>query len=297
MARRRSPLIFFIAENRLDDGVARKIANEANRMVSDRLETPTASMPPDRGTLETMPKRGASADERTIAEALEETIDGLHWVGHNAIYAAASMKAIRELDGWGEASEMAAIAALIRAFKGKIPGRSWIGYKTSEVKALTLGEEEGGAGIEDGAALSRAMLRELASFENVYRAEAHHDLIGHMLTFSHALVTLEELGYPELFKRGLVPLFKLVHVLRASRELRSGASIQLNSPVDREPLAPAPAAASLPTEAAFWERDRSKAAWDFGHAFKFPYSFYHLAARAGGADAAAYDRFRRIVGS
>lgn len=281
---------FFIAENRLEANVARKIAHEADRMVSDRLEARTESVAWDR-------KRGASADELPIAEALEETIDGLYWVGHNAIYAAASLKAIRELDGWGEASDIEAIAGLIRSFKGKIPGRSWIGYKTSEVKALTLREEDGRAGIEDGAALSCFVLRELAAFETIYRAEAHHDLIGHMLTFSHALVTLEELGYPALFKKGLVPLFKLVHVLRASQRLRPGGSLRLHSPVDREPLAPARPANSLPTEAAFWERERSEDAWDFGHAFKFPYSFYHHVARAGGAKPAAYDNFRRIVGS
>ncbi|WP_217595790.1 hypothetical protein [Cohnella sp. GbtcB17] len=283
---------FFIAENRLEESIARKIAQEADRMVSGRLEAPTGSF-----TGEINSKRGASVYERTIADALEETIDGLYWVGHNAIYAAASLKAIRELDGWGEAADIEAIAALIRSFKGKIPGRSWIGYKTSEVKALTLREEDGPAGIEDGAALSRFVLRELAAFETIYRAESHHDLIGHMLTFSHALVTLEELGYPALFKRGLVPLFKLVHVLRASQRLRPGESLRLHSPVDREPLAPARPSTSLPTEASFWERERSEDVWDFGHAFKFPYSFYHHVARAGGADPAAYDRFRRIVGS
>ncbi|MDG0789485.1 hypothetical protein OMP38_00425 [Cohnella ginsengisoli] len=141
------------------------------------------------------------------------------------------------------------------------------------------------------------MLRELAAFGTIYRAEAHHDLIGHMLTFSHALVTLEELGYPALFRRGLLPLYKLVHVLRASRDLQPGEPIRLSSPVDREPLALARPSSSLPTESAFWDRERSGDEWDFGHAFKFPYSFYHHAARAGGADAAAFDRFKRIIGT
>ncbi|MFD2331925.1 hypothetical protein ACFSR7_21945 [Cohnella sp. GCM10020058] len=289
---------FFIAENRLDADVARKISAQADRMVSEHLEESAGSVQPDRTATEKRRKHSASEGERVIAEALEETIDGLYWVGHNAIYAAASIKAIRELDGWGEPEDVQAISELIRSFKGKIPGRSWIGYKTSEVRALALleMEGEGPAGIEDGAALSRAMLRELTAFETIYRAEAHHDLIGHMLTFSHALVTLEELGYRALFERGLGPLFKLVHALRASRHLRPGEPVKLYSPIDREPLAPAQPSSSLPTDSEFWDKDRSGDAWDFGHAFKFPYSFYHLAARAGGADAAAFDRFRHIVG-
>ncbi|SFB15455.1 hypothetical protein SAMN05216312_10484 [Cohnella sp. OV330] len=288
---------FFIAENRLDDDVARKIAEQADRMVTRRLGEPVNLVRADPDMADREAKRSANDDERVVVEALEETIDGLHWVGHNAIYAAASLKAIRELDGWGAAADVEAISQLIRSFKGKIPGRSWIGYKTSEVKALTPPEEGGPAGIEDGAALSRAVLQELAAFGTIYRAEAHHDLIGHMLTFSHALVTLEELGYPALFKRGLLPLFKLVRVLRASRYLQPGEPIRLFSPVDREPLALARPSTSLPTESAFWDKERSGDEWDFGHAFKFPYSFYHHAARAGGADAAAYDRFRRIVGT
>ncbi|MFC3802440.1 hypothetical protein [Cohnella sp. GCM10012308] len=287
---------FFIAENRLEADVARKIADQADRMVSEHIEGPAGCFRSDRTASGNKALRRASECERAIAKALEETIDGLHWVGHNAIYAAASLKAIREMDGWGEPEDVKEIAELIRSFKGKIPGRSWIGYKTSEVKVLALPEKDGPSGIEDGAALSRAILRELTAFETIYKAEAHHDLIGHMLTFSHALVTLEELGYRALFERGLGPLFKLVHALRASRHLRPGEPVKLHSPVDREPLAPAQPSSSLPTESEFWDKDRSGDVWDFGHAFKFPYSFYHLAARAGGADAAAFDRFRRIVG-
>ncbi|MDI4645701.1 hypothetical protein [Cohnella hashimotonis] len=287
---------FFIAENRLEADVARKIADQADRMVSEHLEEPAGRCQPDRTASENKTMRSASECERAIAQALEETIDGLHWVGHNTIYAAASLKAIRELDGWAEPEDTKEMAELLRSFKGKIPGRSWIGYKTSEVKTLALPEMDGPAAIEDGAALSRAILRELTAFETIYKAEAHHDLIGHMLTFSHALVTLEELGYPDLFKRGLVPLFKLVQALRASRNIRPGDPVKLYSPVDREPLAPAQPSSSLPTESEFWDKDRSGDAWDFGHAFKFPYSFYHLIACAGGADAAAFERFRQIVG-
>ncbi|CAI6085150.1 hypothetical protein COHCIP112018_04576 [Cohnella sp. JJ-181] len=133
-------------------------------------------------------------------------------------------------------------------------------------------------------------------FETLYRAEAHHDLIGHMLTFSHALVSLEELGYADLFERGLTPLLKLVVVLRASRDLRPGDPLRLASPVDREPLAIALPADALPTERAYWSPARSRHEWDFGHAFKFPYGFYHHVARAGGADAAAFLNFRRVLG-
>lgn len=279
---------FFIEENGLTGETAKAIAEQAGRMVARHpLSDASAEVSTGR-SLE------ASAGERIIADALAETIDGLHWVGHNVIYAAIGMKAIRELGGWGTKQEIGGIAGLIRSFKGKIPGRSWIGFKTSEVKAMippTAGEQ----GVMGGSELSRLVLHELASFKTIYRAEAHHDLIGHMLTFSHALVTLEELGYADLFQRGLVPLFKLIEVLKTTRDIRPDEPIRLVSPVDREPLQAAGPSPWLPTEPAYWQFDRGESEWDFGHTFKFPYSFYHHVARAGGAEEAAFDNFRRII--
>jgi len=279
---------FFIEENGLIGETAEAIVEQADRMVARHSTGDARAEEPTGRTLD------ALSGERIIADALAETIDGLHWVGHNVIYAAIGMKAIRELGGWGTENEIGAIADLIRAFKGKIPGRSWIGFKTSEVKAISPpppGELEGMNGSE----LSRLVLKELAKFKIIYRAEAHHDLIGHMLTFSHALVTLEELGYADLYQRGLFPLFKLIQVLRTTRDIRPGEPIRLVSPVDREPLWPAAPSSWLPTESAYWQIDRGENEWDFGHAFKFPYSFYHHVARAGGAEAAAYNNFRRIL--
>ncbi len=40
-----------------------------------------------------------------------------------------------------------------------------------------------------------------------------------MLTFSHAINILYDLGHIELFQRGIKPLLKLVYVLRKSRNL------------------------------------------------------------------------------
>lgn len=75
-------------------------------------------------------------------------------------------------------------------------------------------------------------MNELAAYSVIYRAEAHHDLLGHMLTYSHALNLLYDLGHHTYFHRGLPGLLKIVKVLRASRRLDPAEPIRLISPVE-----------------------------------------------------------------
>ncbi|NQX49352.1 hypothetical protein HQN87_28960 [Paenibacillus tritici] len=223
----------------------------------------------------------AACDEQiavtAILEALDTTIDQLHWVGHNVIYSASCLLAIHELKGWGSAEDLAGITDLIRSFERTIPGRSWIGFSASEVKRMEVTDEDGFPVISNPGELSSLVLEELADFPVIYRAEAHHDLMGHMLTFSHALNILYDLGHVSFFQRGLPPLMKLIKVLRHSRNLVPGEPIKLVSPVDHLPLKPAERADVLPTDIKFWEKDYSGQDWDYGHVFKFTHSFYdHL---------------------
>ena len=235
-----------------------------------------------------------SAESRILA-ALDDTIDGLHWVGHNVIYAAISLAALHELGG-GLRHEAAAIAELISSFAKTIPGRSWIGYSAAEVKRLTLDELDGISEITDGDQLSAFILNELVSYSVIYRAEAHHDLMGHMLTYSHALNILYDLGHHDYFHRGLPGLLKIVKVLRASSQLDPAEPIRIVSPVDRLPLVEAPRSAWLPHQPEYWAGiDGDVIDWDFGHLFKFPFSFYHHWNRVSEAPAKAMENFRYII--
>lgn len=235
------------------------------------------------------------SSERAILEALDKTIDQLHWVGHNVIYTAASLSAIHELEGWGSAADIAGITDLIQSFERTIPGRSWIGFSVSEVKRMVITDEDGFPPISKPNELSLLVLEELAQFPIIYQAESHHDLIGHMLTFSHALNILFDLGHVSFFKRGLLPVLKLIKVLRRSRNVKHEDSIKLVSPIDSLPLQPAKRAVELPTEIKFWEKDYSKQDWDDGHVFKFSYSFYDHLRRVEQLKEAYFENFRYII--
>ncbi|WP_166705301.1 hypothetical protein [Bacillus albus] len=232
--------------------------------------------------------------ERMIIESLEQTIDELHWVGHNVIYAALSLLAIKELQKWGDNQEIEGITNLILSFRKTIPGRSWIGFTTKEVKQLHINDEIVNE-LRNPKQLSKFILKELSQFNIIYRAEAHHDLIGHLLTFSHAINIMYDLGHRDIFHRGIRSLLKLVYVLRTSQNLMPNTEINLHSPIDRLPLIESKRAHVLPTEKQFWLKDYSAFDWDFGHVFKFSYSYFDHIKRAPKYKDITLEKFRFII--
>ncbi|WP_172251338.1 hypothetical protein [Saccharibacillus deserti] len=281
---------FFVKNNRLDPDVRQRVLVQAQEMAySVSKKDRGFGLDPD------VPILNPLEAESILLTALERTIDGLHWVGHNVIYSAASLSAIRELDGWGSREQIAGIADLVDSFEKTIPGRSWIGCTASEVKRLTIDPQDHFPIIRTPEDLSGFVLEELAAFPVIYRAEAHHDLIGHLLTFSHALNILYDLGHPEFFYRGTVPLFKLAKALRASRCMSSMDTIKLVSPVDRLPLEQAKRSERLPIDSEFWNKDYRASGWDFGHVFKFSYSFYDHLARVETEKSSYTEAFRSIL--
>ncbi|TYP72424.1 hypothetical protein [Paenibacillus methanolicus] len=305
----------FASDNALTDAIRSLVSDQADRMLAGHRDGRLLPSGDER-----LPEaRFGPGARQYIVEALEETIDELRWVGHNVIYGAVSLLAMHRLEQHGqlcrpshesapnvrgsvrEAAGIAIgadIADLILAFRKAIPGRSWIGASTAEVKRIELTADLARLRLASPEELSDWVLGELAAFHAIYRAEAHHDLIGHLLTFSHGLNLLHDLGYVALFRRGQVPLLRLVQVLRLSRDLQEkGTEPKLYSPVDRLPLHRAERSASLPAEQRFWERDYNACDWDFGHVFKFSWSFYDHWRRGARSlyREAATENFRYII--
>ncbi|MGG1634429.1 hypothetical protein [Paenibacillus sp. NRS-1760] len=278
---------FFVKENLMPAETSARIAAESDVMLRSRAYEHIAR---SGGELD------AETAEKQILAALLPTMDGLHWVGHNVIYAAISLMAIRELDGWGHADDIEGISSLIASFNKTIPGRSWLGYSASDVKRLEVAESDRFPAIQNAEQLSEFIINELSSFQTIYRSEAHHDLIGHMLTFSQALTILHELGHVEYFLKGIPSLQKLVKVLRTSHDINLDNPPKLLSPVDRWPLPLACRSEWLPVEDEYWIKSFQHVDWDFGHTFKFPYSFYNHMNRLAAPNAQAVENFRYIVG-
>ncbi|OJD64248.1 hypothetical protein [Bacillus sp. NH11B] len=276
---------FFMKDNNIEEEIARNMHSHTKMMLNkQKLDE----------IIDGKEEIDFQSAEKMIIKSLENTIDELHWVGHNVIYAALSLLAMKELQKWGDNQAIEGITDLILSFQKTIPGRSWIGFTTKEVKKLSIYDEIQSE-LRNPKQLSKFILNELSEFKIIYRAESHHDLIGHMLTFSHAINIMYDLGYKYIFQRGIRPLLKLVYVLRASKKLMLNTEINLHSPIDHLPLIESKRAHVLPTENQFWLKDYSEFDWDFGHVFKFSYSYFDHIKRAPEYKDITLEQFRFVI--
>ncbi|PGD65118.1 hypothetical protein [Bacillus wiedmannii] len=276
---------FFMKDNNMEEEINRSMYSQTKMMLNNQnLDE----------IIDSKEEIDFQSAEKLIIKSMEHTIDELHWVGHNVIYAALSLLAMKELQKWGNNQAIEGITNLILSFRKTIPGRSWIGFTTKEVKQLSINDEIESE-FKNPKQLSKFILKELSQFNIIYRAEAHHDLIGHLLTFSHAINIMYDLGHRDIFQRGIRPLLKLVYVLRASQYLMPNTEINLHSPIDRLPLIESKRAHVLPTEKQFWLKDYSAFDWDFGHVFKFSYSYFDHIKRAPEYKDITLEKFRFVI--
>ncbi|HDR7915691.1 TPA: hypothetical protein QCY05_005377 [Bacillus wiedmannii] len=276
---------FFMKDNNMEEEITRSVYSQTKMMLNNQKLV---------GIIDSKEEIDFQSAEKMIIKSLEHTIDELHWVGHNVIYAALSLLAMKELQKWGDNQAIEGITNLILSFRKTIPGRSWIGFTTKEVKQLSINDEIESE-FKNPKQLSKFILKELSQFNIIYRAESHHDLIGHLLTFSHAINIMYDLGHIDIFHRAIRPLLKLVYVLRASQNLMPNTEINLHSPIDRLPLIESKRAHVLPTENQFWLKDYSAFDWDFGHVFKFSYSYFDHIKRAPEYKDITLDKFRFVI--
>ncbi|MGN4896213.1 hypothetical protein ACTFSB_19215 [Bacillus cereus group sp. MYBK14-3] len=276
---------FFMKDNNMEEEITRSMYSQTKMMLNNQKLV---------GIIDSKEEIDFQSAEKMIIKSLEHTIDELHWVGHNVIYAALSLLAMKELQKWGDNQAIEGITNLILSFRKTIPGRSWIGFTTQEVKQLSINDEIESK-FKNPKQLSKFILKELSQFNIIYRAESHHDLIGHLLTFSHAINIMYDLGHIDIFHRAIRPLLKLVYVLRASQNLMPNTEINLHSPIDRLPLIESKRAHVLPTENQFWLKDYSAFNWDFGHVFKFSYSYFDHTKRVPEYKDITLDKFRFVI--
>jgi hypothetical protein len=163
---------FFMKDNNIDEETARNMYSQTRMMLNKKK---IGEMIDDKKEID------FQIAESMIIKSLEQTIDELHWVGHNVIYASLSLLAMKELQKWGDNQAIKGITTLVFSFQKTIPGRSWIGYTTKEVKQLSI-DDEIQSELNNPTQVSKFILNELSKFNSIYRAEAHHDLIGHTPT-------------------------------------------------------------------------------------------------------------------
>ena len=269
---------YFAAGNRLTPETERKLAAQLERLIAAK---PELFVPYERtGTL------GDSA--APIVEALAVSIDKFSELGHNAIFSAYALRALRDLGGTGRERTVLDVASLIRQFDLK-PASYWLRIgKGHDPRKFSLPARTIFTDAVTDADVARIILSELPKFKNVYTQMGSKSHIGHLLTQSQALLALRRLGFASLANRGLYSLECRFVLLKDSQEHTS-------SPRSFYRLATR--SSLLPVEPAFWAQDFTQCEWDEGHTFKYTFSFYELLRLVPGAavEAAATEKFRYLV--
>jgi len=223
-----------------------------------------------------------------VVEALETSVDKLSELGHNCIFSAYALRALKDLDAFRHDEAIRDIATVIRTFHDG-PARYWLRIrKGHDPRKLSIPHRTIFTDNLPAPAMARTILSELPKFEHVYTQMGSKSHIGHLLTQSQALVTLQELGFPELANRGSYSLECRFLLLKDSQPHQS-SPLSFYTPATRSAL--------LPTEPAYWLQDFTHCEWDEGHVFKYTFSFHELLNRSGDPELnqCAAEKFRYLI--
>jgi hypothetical protein len=236
--------VYFSREQRLDEGAqAALLALIEERMLRSPIYAPRAEAAADpelvRGFLQDL-EAGAATEEGAC---------------HGLIFAAASLKALRELPEAATPERMQGLRAMIRAFG------------TGLAPEISAGERSSYPDLDDEPGFVRAVFEEyLRAIGRYLRGGAHHGYAGHTLTIGHALLELQRMGHAAIARKGLRAY---AHFIRRSR----GGDDLGNRPVPGPP-----AEYPRPAEREYWlaQSRRDMGLIVAGHVVKYPYSCYAL---------------------
>lgn len=211
-----------------------------------------------------------------IVEPLLGNVADLRHGGHDVIYAALALDALATRPELATPAAVQAIRRLIEAVIALGPEGDFYGVDAAE--AIPCGRDLPPSA--DDARLAEAAFAEALVFRPMYYET--QDIVGHLLTHSHALITLARLGYAEL-------------ATDAQEALRTHARRVrlLHTHFDRSLWTPVEPAGANPLAPRFWAADREAMAasdWGNGHFFKFRYQFYDLLNYVGDEDLLARAR-------
>jgi hypothetical protein len=252
----------------LHEGVCAGVAAECDRIVAG--EEPIWFDPEEAGiTIDEMfapfPADDPCSDPFTpIADALVGNIAGLHQSGHNVIFAALAMRALKARPDHGTPAIVEGITKLMQGFDGSSEGRAYFGEERGWLRAsdIPLDDDDGFGPYESCQQMAGVVIDELIR-DATARRRGFGDL-HHIINHAAALSDLESLGYGGLARRGLAAHRRQVRLYRQIPDLR-------------DELGPATPAAHDPLTPEFWADDLSRTGAMLTHRIKTLYGFHSLA--------------------
>ena len=199
-----------------------------------------------------------------IAQALSGNIEKTRSSGHNAIFAALSIRSLKEHPQYATPSIIEGICALIRGFDSASPGSGYYGKEKGRIEGdeIPLPEDSNFPSYPNFPAMVEAALDELIQTA----AERRQGFGGlwHVINHAASLIDLSAYGYEELAHKGLGAHHQHVRLWRSLPDVKD--EFEAEEPVEHDPRTPA-----------YWEsgmlrRDRAR----LTHRVKTLYGFSRL---------------------
>jgi len=199
---------YFIAEQHpdLDPVVFQGIEAELNRIIrGESVFSPKKNAPI---SVAEMFKPFAKAQPHEnlidgIADALADNIDQTRESGHNVIFAAIAIRALKDHPEFATPSVTDGIRALTIGFNGATPGSGYYGKQRGRIdgREISLSKDDASPAYTDLRAMANAVLDTL-----IQHAPEHRQGFGglwHVINHAAALAELAKYGYRELAVKGL----------------------------------------------------------------------------------------------
>lgn len=201
--------------------------------------------------------RPTEAADPKLVDGLTADLDAgitvLRSSGHNIIFAATCLKALREVPEAVTPERVAGLRRMVRSFgTGGANNRG----------------DDPPADPGDEPRFVRFVFEEFLTAIDLYLAgRGHHGFAGHVLTIGHALVELGRLGHRELARKGARAYWQFVQQARRGADLGGRA------------VAAAPPRPPTPLTREYWAGQGTRRTGEIvsSHLVKYPYSLYALA--------------------
>ena len=257
---------YFIAEQHpeLDPQVCQGIEGELNRIIRGE----SAFSPGEKATISVAEMFEPSDREQPkehlidgIAEALTGNIDRARQSGHNVIFAAIAIRALKKHPEFATPSVTEGIRQLTLQFGDTTPGSGYYGQQRGRIdgREVLLPTDNAVPAYADLRAMANVVMDEV-----IEHASEHRQGFGglwHVINHAAALAELARHGYPELATRGLAAHHQHIQLWKTLPDVS-------------EELGPETPTEHDPRSAAFWQaedirRDRAR----LDHRIKTLYGF------------------------
>ncbi|MEZ5301737.1 MAG: hypothetical protein R3F11_13965 [Verrucomicrobiales bacterium] len=200
-----------------------------------------------------------------IAAELAMDIANLRQSGHDAIFAAIALRALRDHPQAAAPAIAAGLRKLIAGFRGGSQGRGYFGKAKGWLQGadVALPDDAGIRAYADEDAMVEAVIGELIDSGGVRRQGFGG--IFHLINHAAALVELARMGYADLAREGRAAHHRHLRLLRALPDVEAE-------------LGPLGKAKHDPLTAAYWAEDKDSEQWSahLTHRIKTLYGFHTL---------------------